>query len=408
MKNEKIKTNKTQERENAKQKNNRFLLIFVCIFLSVVIVFGLTFGIIIAVRDANATVRYEGVVLDEETTRFFISYYKNRYVASLSNSGVANACDSPAFWDSKTENGESYGELFVKSTEAYLRQLVCANYLFDNYSSFSSSDKARVDSAVDELLQYRADGNVDSLNEQLVRYGFDYNTIKKAAKILYKASAARDVIYGDDGKNVAKDQQICEEYLSKYTHVYLILIRTETKYVTDEEGKYPDTVPLSDTEKAERSRRIEEISSYITALQEGGDVQMSPELFKHFIAEYDDFDETLAEHGYYFHPNSQDTAIFAENLYPQIIETAYSTDIGGYSKVSTDIGVWFIYRAEVEASAYTLSSLSNCFADFYSDAATYSFDIVLSELGKDVTFTEKYSSINPISVPYNYMYVPKF
>ena len=398
----------TEETVCRKTQNNRFLLIFVCIFISIVIVFGVTFGIIIAVRDANATVRYEGVVLDEKTTRYFVSYYKNRYIASLSASGVANACDSPAFWEDKTEEGISYGELLTKNTEAYLRQLVCANYLFDNYSSFSANDKARVDRALEELLQYRADGSVDKLNDQLLHFGFDYDTVKKAAKILYKAASARDIVYGADGKGVKNDPQLCEKYLEEYTHVYIILIRTETKYLVDENGKYLDTVPLSESEKAERSSRIEEISSYISALDEGGDVQMSPALFKDFISKYDDFDKTLGEHGYYFHPSSRDTALFEENLYPEIVKTAYSTDIGDYAMITTDIGVWFIHRAEVQAAAYTISSLSNCFADFYSDAATYSFDIVLSELGKDVVFTEKYSLIDPVSVPYNYMYVPKF
>ena len=397
-----------QNVDNQKPKSNSFLTRFVCIFVSIVLIFGITFGVIIAIRDSNALVSYEGVIMDEKTTSFFVSYYKSRYIASLTAEGISEACDAPVFWESISESGVSYGELLKKSTEEYLRQLVAANFLFDNYSSFSSSDKKRVDTAVDEVLSYRADGSVEKFNSQVAHYGFDYNSFKNAAKILYKASAARNVLYGENGKGVATDSALCEQYLSGYSHVYMMLIRTETKDEFDENGHYVDTFELTAEEKATRAGYIAEVESYISALGNGGDVQMSPALFKTLSDKYDDFNVNMHTHGYYFHPNASYTRGFVENLYPEVVNTAYSMKVGEYKRVNTDIGVWFIYKAEVQTGAYAISAVADCFDDFYDDAATYSFDIVLTELGKGVNFTEKYSVIDPVVIPYNYAYVPKF
>ena len=61
-----IKKEKQIQSEKPKMgKNNKILLIFVCIFLSVVLIFGAVFGIILAIEEANAVVKIGSVRMDE-------------------------------------------------------------------------------------------------------------------------------------------------------------------------------------------------------------------------------------------------------------------------------------------------------------------------------------------------------
>ena len=70
---------------------NRCVLIFVCIFLSVVIIFGATLGIIMGVINSKAVVRYESTRLFYDEVVYLASVFKSDYIASLVKSGVTEA-----------------------------------------------------------------------------------------------------------------------------------------------------------------------------------------------------------------------------------------------------------------------------------------------------------------------------
>ena len=63
--------------KNAKKANGKkFLITFVCIFLSIVILTAIIVGVVGIVNDRNAVVKYDGVSLTEAELNYFVSYCK--------------------------------------------------------------------------------------------------------------------------------------------------------------------------------------------------------------------------------------------------------------------------------------------------------------------------------------------
>ena len=71
----------------------------------------------------------------------------------------------------------------------------------------------------------------------------------------------------------------------------------------------------------------------------------------------------------------------------------------------------FIYKMAIDTSdgAYLDTSAGSCFSDFYADAASESFDAMVSVLLEDVEVRDAYSEIDLIKNPaLNYNFVPRF
>lgn len=394
-------------------KINKGLLIFVCIFVSVAIIFGATLGIIMGVKNARAAVKYNGLTMEAETVSFFVSYHKSLYIKMLLESGITEAADAFHFWESESESGETYGELLRQSSEAYIRQIIVAAYLYDNYTSMTSGEKENIENVIREVIDNKANGDKESFNSLVARYGFSYDSFVDAATILYKSQKVKSILYGSDGSNISLVPELCDEYLLSYSHVKLLFIRTEDEFQIDENGNRIEgeegyaTRPLTEKEREERSAAIEDIRSYIDAIENGGDILMSPEMFDSYLKKYDNASEIRHTSGYYLHSSSKYTAGFAEEISKDVVKTALSAEIGSYTEVEWEHGVCFIYKYEPAKNAYASSLLEIYFEDFYSDAATYFFGKTLDELISDVEFTEKYT-IDPVTVPYNSVYIPKF
>ncbi len=401
---------KTQKNKNVQNtensKNKHFLTTFVCIFLAVVLVFGSTLMIILGVRNSKAVARYQGVTMEKGVASYFIAEFKSTYLSNLSKT-VPEACDAPIFWQTTSENGKTYGELFVTGAREYISQILVANYLFERYSEYKATDKEIVDKAVREKLDYLAGGSKSEFNKLSSRHGFDFDDFKVATKMSYKTLMSKNAIYGSNGTAVMTDTALCDEYLNTYSHVYMFLIRT-TKDVYDENNVYVGTVDLEGEELSKKEEKISEIDGYIDAIKNGGDIEMSPALFKSEALSNDEFNKDMQAYGYYFNKNAMYTQGFEKEWYPELLDASYEMQIGEYRRVEVDLGVWFIYKEAVVKEAYKTSALEDCFKDFYSDASAYGFLKSVSELSEFVVFTDKFGNIDPISIPYSSMFSASF
>ena len=404
-----------EKTQQSAKSSKRVLLIFVCIFVSFSLIFGATLGIISGVKKANATVSFEGLSLDLPLTNFFVSYYKYYYMSSLSSSGVSGVYDAPYFWNSKSEtDGKTYGELLSENLNKYLSNLLIANYLFDSVTSLSSSDKDRIKQAYTDLLTYRSDGSEDRFNEGCKALGFEFDTVKEATTLLYKATYVQDLIYGLDGSNIKNNGNLCEEYLNTYSHVKLLIIRTETDFLLDENGNRiigedgnDEIYELTTAEKEKRLALIDEIMGYIEAVETNGEIQMSPQMFDNYVKDHDSGDESKRVSGYYFNASSSYTKEFATVL-PEIVKRSLEMKKGTYSSVECDIGVCFIYKYDPALGAYLDTSSGSCFTDFYSDASNYFFEKDLEGHYSRVVFSDNFNKVDPITIPYNSEYFPRF
>lgn len=399
--------------EPKKRNRKKILLTIVCIFLGLVLVFGITLGIMIGVKNARAVVYLDGATLETQEASFFAAYYKYRFITEYASKG---AYDGEDFWNSKFDENTTYGELLSKGTLEYLKSVLVTSYLFDSYSSLSQADEIRIDKAVSEVLDYKAGGSEERFNEMAAGYGFDFDGFKSAAKIYYKSTEAFERIYGKGGANMMSFPEECVEFFDNYSHVKLLFIRTNDRFILDQNGnRIPDEngndskAELTDKEKAERQALINTIRTSIKAYAEDSDTvaQMSPSYFNSLLSLHDEGDETKHNSGYYFSESSAYSREFA-GAYPEIVKKSLKMDKNSYAELEYDGGVCFIYKYENTEGAFMDTSDEGFFSDFYTLAAASSFTDAVSELTGEVAVKEKYGEIDVFALKYNYDLIPRF
>ena len=401
------------EKKPAVAKQKRIILISVCAFLALVLMLGIVLGAMAQSKKARTFVSFGGVWIDGEVASFFASQFKTQFMAALSASGISGVEDSPGFWNKLSDDGKTYLELMNEGVREYVSQILCANYLFDRYTSLSKESKKAISDAAEATLEYKADGSVEKFNELSAEYGFSYTAYKTACKMLYKALYAEQVVCGAGGENLKDEDGLVAEYLAKYTHVKLLFIRTETAYTLDtsgnrvsgSDGKYV-THKLTDEEKAERAALIAEIRSYIDAI--GTDeASMGAEMFDSYLENDDEGAKTSHTFGYYLHKDSAYGKAFSE-AFSEVTDKAYSMKVGEFSEARFEDGVCFIYKYETTPSDVERDALEEFFRDFYPNMSKSFFSEQISSLSKDVRFDERFNDLDMILLPYNTVFVPRF
>ena len=381
-----------------KPGKNKFLTIFVCIFLAFVIALGGVFVVIRIVKERTSVAKYDGVYLDEGAARYLASYYKYLYIKELKSTGGV-IYDSPYFWEQAREDGITEGEALKNSFSDYIASLLASVKIYDSAFSFSRSERVLVESRVEAVLNSSiARGSVEEFNRQAASLGFDYDDFLSAAKYLYKASAARYSLYGAGGEGIKDDKEACEAYLSTYSHVDVIFIRLEDTYVLDQTGEYTYdeetgeriTRPLTETESAERRAAVDNIRTYIS---EG---RMTTESFDHYL-KYSEPDHEKQTGGYYLNKSAANTREFGED-YPEIVDAAMDMSLGEFRAVDCEHigGVAVIFKYDLAEGAYA-SEGNIWFSDFYQHAAEYDYLSVITDLITDVEFTDSYADFDIVN-----------
>ena len=394
-------------------KEKRFFVILISAFLALVIIFGAVLGIVSAVKRSKTAVSFGGLWIDVETASFFASQYKARFMSSVSASGITGVEDSPGFWNSTSEMGESYLTLLNRGVREYIGAILASNYLFDRYSRLTSDDKKIISDAVEATVTYRADGSLEKFNEAASEYGFSYSSFKKAATMLYKATLAMEAVCGSEGENFKGEEDLISDYIKEYSHVRLLFIRTEKTYlldsggekVVDNDGSYK-LRDLTDDEKAERAALIAEIRSYIDAI--GTDeAAMGSEMFDLYLEGHDEGDRTTHDYGYYLHRDSDFSKAFGEQ-FPKLSERIYEMEVGSFGEAEVDFGVCFIYKYSPVASDVEVGVLEDFFLDFYYNLSEKFYNEQLALVSSEVKFSEKFDTVDMLLIPKNHILVPTF
>ena len=410
------KKNKNKAKADIKEPKRKFLLIFVCIFVAIVIVFASVLAIVSAVKRSRAVAYFKNVTMDMKVVSFFAVSYKSDFLKTFAASGAE---DSPGFFNSEYKDGKTYGEFLREGTESYIKKILAANYVFDRYSSLTKSDRNVINQAVEDTLTYKAGGNENTFNKDTEHFGFDYSAYKTAVEMIYKAQCALVAVCGTNGDNLKENSSLLEgyiteeEFLSNYSHVKLLFIRTEDTFVLDGDGnrkKNSDGTyqirALTDDEKAARQALISEIRGYIAAIGTS-EAQMGPTMFDNYLLNNDEGDSDMHANGYYFAEGAEFTGEFRK-IYGNILDKTYSMGIGDFGETAVDFGVCFIYKYAVDTSDIDRSSLEVCFKDFYTNLSPIFYDKLLTELSGEVTLKDSFNELNLIVLEHNYVYWPKF
>jgi len=397
------KNKKTCGALSSSERSKKVFLIFTAAFLGCVLLVGIVFGTVGIVKSSRAVMRYKNVYLNDGAASYLATSYKYDFMKMLGRSGV-DCYDSEFFWESEAEDGKTYGDLLAESTEKYLCRVIVGSYLFDRNTRLTKDDKAVIEKAVDEVLAYRADGDVDTFNEMAEDMGFTYRDFNRAAEMLYKYKMAESVIFGYDGASLESGafSLECEAYFeSAYSRVKLMFIRTDGEYATDPETGENVYSEFDDTTKAKIQEKIEHIRTLIANAED--DVlgeQMNEEAFDWYVQNDYPTGSINDTEGYYFSADSSYTQEFAQDA-PEVVRLALSTEVGHYAECEVDIGVCFIYKCELEAGAYGRIGLAHFFGDFYKNASSYVYSVSLDAYVSGVSVKDKYNAYAIVTKPYN-------
>ena len=407
---------KDNRKTAAVRSPRRKLTVILCAALAAVLLFGGVLLTVSAVRSSRAAVRYNGVRFDKGVTAFIAASFKYDYIIYLQRCGVYEAQDTEQFWSSYSIGNTTYGQMLQSELDNYVAQLAVGVYIFDRYSRMTAEDKSAVRTAVADVLEYRASGSELAFNRISEPMGFDFDDFEKGCEIIYKARRAQTAIYGEAGSVLASGDftEDLDRLYSEYTHVNILMIRTETDFATDADGNRvqggdgnDEQVTLSDAKKAERLADVQTVRALISAQGTSAESYMTPGAFREWIKKYD-YDPENRDSGYYFKSGNAYTTEFSRGL-PSVVSAALSMQVGEFKEVELEGGVYiFLYKYDNEPSAYANSSYSRFFTDFYSLCADMLYAEVINTLAYDVEVNGKYHEIDVIALPYNKELYPNF
>ena len=393
----------------------RITIIFISVFLAFILALIGTLGTITLIREKNAIVVLDGATIDKGVASFLVSRYRaERYPDEVAKAGYD--VNSDGFWDSKIGDIPAK-EHFEISANTYLRGLLAESYIFDTYSSLTNKEKAEIEKEVNWLLDYHAGGDVEKFNELSAVYGFEFDDLEPAATILYKARCAFAALYGEDGSRISSDTAAAEAYLNEYAHVYILMVRENTKLENGE------NVFLNTEEKNERETLLSKIEAAMEAYRTGGDGEMTKASFEKWISESHDSQNDFTTKGFYFHENAEMTIEFDEGDeqnpgMPGVAKKAMEMALNTFDEVTTTITVridgndytdtvhCFLYRTAPNSGAYQDSVLADVwFYDFYTDLAVYIYQSQLTNFLDNVKNGGSEEEFDYASIPVNELIV---
>ena len=348
-------------------KKSRGLLIFVCIFVAFVLIFGAILTTITVIRQQSYVVRYGGRGVNERALSYLALFVRYTY---LSRHGVP-AARADAFWQTTDLDGNTHAQLLAAETRRYLAELLVCADLLDRAGGLTAEEKGQIDDALADTLTHKAGGSEKAYDEAVLPLGFDFCAVREAYTLQYKASLARARYFGEDGSGIASESDYLRDFLLGYAHVDLLFL------------------PLTDGERIENMRE---------AIRDGS---VSPEMFALYVERYNQSGVSVSD-GFYFFEGSVFTAEYAK-VYPTVPEKALSMQIGAYdelpvrliraaedgSATETD-AICFLHRTAPSALAYLSDANAEMFSDFYRLASVFRFAEARDELTMDVVFTDRY------------------
>lgn len=407
------------EKINTVEANGRRpVLIIVSIFVSAVLLFGAVFGTVLAIREANSVVEYNGARMDSSVAHYFAAYAKAEYLANAL-SEVEGAEDTAEFWNSYEKGLTTYGDGMRDYVKKYLAMVVAGCYIYDSVATLDRDAKNAIRDNAEQRLLYIADGSRSEFNSLVEKYGFDYDAFYKATEMMYKTLMAPYLLYGEGGESLKANTSLANEYYNlAYHRVKLLFIRTESdfnlievdgvkKRELNEDGT-DKLYYLTTAQKEERLADIATIDAAIKSLEENTGGQMSSVAFEQYLEKYEATNLYLDPTGEYY-SSSSDYAERAFEEFPEVVARAMTISVGGYAKVEIEgVGVCYLEGLALAEGAYTSVAENGPFSDFYVDLADYKYKKEISLLVEQVSIKDRFFEIDLISLPANGVYTIGF
>ncbi len=397
----------TKTSTSAAPTRSHFIRNLLIVFLCALLVLGIVLGAISIVRDQRTYARHSGTIADRAIYSYLLSYYKFNHMRVLA--GMDGAEDTEAFWSSVDEkSGKTQGELLAEGAKNYVTRVLISASLFDSAATAAQKReaKAAAKQAAEEILTYRADGDIEAFNEITAPFGYAYEDLEGIALLLYKAENAQALFYGIGGENAKSRLSECNLYMKEnYSAVHLLFIRTENTFSTteDEDGNITIdtdenganvTRPLRTDESLKREETMQLLDAAISA----GTLTKSyfeGKMKEHYGA-YPEGSATL----FYFADGTDYTEGFRQSMGEPILSAAEELAIGACKKIAYEHGYCYVYKCNTEDYAFSKEDYEHCFSDFYENVANHLFTEDVAVFADDVVFKKRAATVAITALPY--------
>ena len=143
-----------------------------------------------------------------------------------------------SFWDTLLNvEGDTYNDYYTNLTLENAKVYVAALELFEEKGlKLPDSYIKEIDSQLEELMEYDANGSKTAFNAILAEYGANYNVLREAYIIEAKISYLMEELFGANGSKLSS--QLVEDYFNqtyvRFKHVFFYTYKIV--YETDENG----------------------------------------------------------------------------------------------------------------------------------------------------------------------------
>lgn len=329
--------------------------------LALILTAALVFGMLISCAASTpAVMKYKDSSISASMYSYWLSTYKSSFLSYYNSS-----LDSDEFWSSPATDNMSAEEYALELINKNIKYILVGMQLFREYGLKIDSDTT---AAINEDLAEKTDyfGSRAELNSALSEFGINADILKEIYIAEEKLYAVYDYLYGDNGIEKVTDAQIDQYYEDNYSRIRYIVVYTNQKVVTDENGEaqYDSegnvlTAELSDEEKAEKQAKVEEIMLCVNA---GDD-------FAALQTNYNEVDMSYYSDGFFVSPNELGIYGF------QMVSETESMKVGETRKVVDEYATYIVEKLPliarnefIEADTEQLENLEKyCIQQYYED-----------------------------------------
>lgn len=350
------------------------LLAFLCAL-------SLLFPSLLSCADKGPTaLEYENVKIGEREYVYWLSHYKTVFLRTYEG-----ASDTAEFWDSKIEGTEQTAEEYLNGLALEnIKRYVAGAWLF-NYMGMklSADNKKSVENGISDICSLEFGGDEEKFNEHLTSLGIDRDVLYDAYIRDLEVELVKEYLYGINGVIKVPDSDRMEYLKEKYVRIMHIYVNNKYKLATDENGEYiadengvGTRVALTEEELAEKE---EKISAVRTGLSAGS-------AFAGLWERYSE--DKLYPDGYYLLPTTP--------FIPEIVEAAFTLEIGEVGELETEYGTHFIIRLDMDGTPWDDEGSEDFFTDFEDDMREYLFSAMIAENAENVTVREDVTGAHSI------------
>mgnify|MGYP004653557059 CR=1 FL=1 len=338
--------------------------------------------------SGETAMSYGKTEISENVFRYWLSYYKNSFLNTYTD--LKNTADSFATVLPNGETAETY--LYDQTVENVKMTLICMELFRENGLTLSDALETQIDDYVDDILKEYAGGNKKTLNAALATYGVNMDMLRQIYRDQEKSGALFDYMYGENGTTPVTEEDYTAYYEENYCHVRHIYVNNQYYYMTDENGYsvFDDSgnVKTADMDAEMRAEKQIVIDAIDAALADGTDFEIV----------YDTYSEDkYYKNGYYL---THDI-----DFIPEVVDAAFSLEIGDWEKIESDYGVHYILRLPLADKAYADEDNADFFPDYETTVKSDLFVNYIRSFLPEVTVNEALiARYNMTDSPVNYRF----